>query len=397
LATTGILGLLSFLFLGFRVIKERPLFIPLVIFLAVSFILPLSFFDLVLFFFLLGIYASIKGLSNDSRYFDVDLQLVAFRKGFLSFASEGSKAARGYGKALAFGVFGIIAVLGIIFGYLSFDFLSANIQFQKSRIAAAQNNGQLTYTYQSNSLATLTGKHVDSYQRFFSQTNLALATSLAESVPQGTQPSQETTQTIYTLVQQSINAARQATTISPKNALNWQNLSSIYRSLIGFGQNADSFAILAAQQAVQLDPSNPQAYITLGGIYYQLKSWENAKQQFRQAITLKQNYGNAYYNLGHVLQEQGDLEGALAQYQTVKQLVANDPTNLAKIEGEIQALQNQIGKQQEAQTAQSQGQASLTVPTPPATLPKQNPPVKIPAPGTVTNTPTPTKGPTPTP
>ena len=33
---------------------------------------------------------------------------------------------------------------------------------------------------------------------------------------------------------------------------------------------------LAQQQAIQLDPVNPQEYITLGGIYYQLGQWDKA-------------------------------------------------------------------------------------------------------------------------
>jgi tetratricopeptide (TPR) repeat protein len=232
-------------------------------------------------------------------------------------------------------------------------------------------------------LGSLTGKYVDSYYRIYSQTNLALANSLAASVPQGASVSAQTQQTIYTLVQQSINAARQATVVAPQNTINWQNLASIYRSLIGFGQNADSFAILAGQQAVTLDPSDPQAYITLGGIYYQIRSWDKAQATFQQAITLKPDYANAYYNLGHVLEEKGDLNGALTQFQTVRTLVANDPTNLAKINAEISAIQSQIGQQQAAtqtQTTQTQN-APLSVPTN-QTLPPQKPPVKIPAPKT---------------
>ena len=90
------------------------------------------------------------------------------------------------------------------------------------------------------------------------EVSLRLANALAASVPQGATPSAQTQQTIYTLIQQSITTARQATTISPQNTLDWQNLATIYRSIIGFGQNADSFAILASQQAIQLDPTNPQ-------------------------------------------------------------------------------------------------------------------------------------------
>jgi tetratricopeptide (TPR) repeat protein len=390
LATTGLLGLLSFLFLCYKVIREKPLFVPVIIILAAAFVLPLTFISLVPLFFLLAIYAAIRGVSNDQRYFDVELELVAFKKGFITFTSGGERK-RGYEKILSYSVFGIILIFVALLGFLSFDYLSANITLANALTAANQNNGQLTYTYENTAVNSLTGRYNDSYFRVFSQTNIALANSLASSVPQGASPSAQTQQTIYTLVQQSITAGRQATTLSPQNPLDWQNLATIYRSLIGFGQNADQFAIQAQQQAIQLDPANPQEYITLGGIYYQLGTWDKALVQFQQAATLKPDFPNAYYNIGHTLLQQGDLKGALTQFETVKSLEANDPTNLAKINGEITQLQAQINQGTQA-TGQS-GQTTLST-NPPATLPKQTPPVKIPAPEASI---APTKSPSPSP
>lgn len=397
LATTGILGFFSFLFLCYKILKEKPLFVPLIIALACAFILPLSFYTVSAMFFLIAIYAILRGLTDNQKYLDLELELVALKKGFLTFAPENEKQ-KGYGKILAYSIFGIILVIVLGIGYLSYDYLAANITFEKSLVAASQNNGQLTYTYQSSALSSMTGKYVDAYYRVFSQTNLSLANSLANSVPKGASASAQTQQTIYTLVQQSINAARQATTVSPQNTLDWQNLSAVYRNLIGFGQNADSFAILAEQQATQLDPANPQNYITLGGIYYQLQQWDNALAQFQQAATLKPDFANAYYNIGHTLIQKGDLKGALVQLQTVQSLVAKDPTNLSKINQEIKALEAQINQQgSQAQTTPAGSQSTLNTPQA-VTLPPQNPPVKIPAPqATVIPTATPTGSPKITP
>lgn len=392
LATTGLLGLLSYLFLCFRAIKERPLFIPLIVALAISFVIPLSFFNISLIFLLLAVYAALRGLKDEQRYFDVELQLVALKKGFFAFALEESTRAKGNTRVLSYFVLGLSIIITLLFGSASFNYLLANVTFQKSLVAANQNNGQLTYNYQNQALNSLTGKYVDSYYRVFSQTNLALANSLASSIPKGSSPSAQTTQTIYTLVQQSINAGRQATTIGALNSINWQNLSSIYRSLVGFGQNAESFAVLAGQEAIKLDPSNPQQYIALGGIYYQLKLWDKAQEQFQMAINLKPDYPNGYYNLGHALQEKGDLKGAKAQYEVVRTLVAKDKENLNKINLEILAIQHQIDSQEETQTQSGiQSSTPLNITTPSAVLPTQNPPVKIPGPS---STPTPTATPT---
>jgi tetratricopeptide (TPR) repeat protein len=399
LATTGLLGLLSYLFLCFKVVREKPLFVPLIIALAISFVLPLSFITLTLIFFLFGLYSGLKGLTDNQKYFDVELQLVTLKKGFFAFALEEKAKSRSGNKVLSYLVLSIFVVFALVFGFGTYNYLAANITFEKSLVAASQNNGQLTYTYQNSALSTLTGRNVDAYHRIFSQTNLALANSIASSVPQGASPSAQTTQTIYTLVQQSINAAREATALAPKNAINWQNLASIYRALIGFGQNAESFAVVAQQQAVVLDPFNPQEYIALGGIFYQLGAYDRAQEQFQKAVDLKPDYANAYYNLGHAQEQRGDLQAALTQYQTVKTLVANDKDNLDLISKEIAALEARIGQANAGSQNNSQAQSQdtqLGIPTPSAALPKQNPPVRIPGPSE-TPTPTPTGGPTPTP
>lgn len=389
LATSGLLGLLSFVYLAYKVIKERPVFIPLILAIVGLFLLPFSFVNQVLFFILLASYSAAQGIKRSSKYYDVELQLVAFKKGLIAFEEA---PARGAGERS--GILSILTLIVILamagyIGYSGVRYITANVYFQRSLVAAAQNNGTLTYQNQVKALSAF--GQVDAYQRIFSQTNLALANSLAAQLPKDSTPSAETTQTIYTLIQQSINAGREASTIAPQTSLNWQNLSNIYRSLIGFGQNADQFAVLTAQQAVALDPNNPQGYITLGGIFYQLGAWDQAIQQFQTAITLKPDLSNGYYNLGHALEQKGDLKGALQQYQNVKSLVGNDKANLDKINQEIDTLQKRISGQASA-GGQTTPSDQLEVSTPSAQLPPQNPPVKIPAPEAKAKvTPVPTK------
>ena len=271
-----------------------------------------------------------------------------------------------------------LAIVGII-GYFSIPYVTSDLTFQKSLLAAAQNNGSLTYQLQAQAISNF--QYRDGFYRVFSQTNLALANTLASQQSAGSTPSQTTQQNITTLIQQSINAARGAVTVAPQTYLNWQNLSSVYRGLIGFGQNAESFAIATAQQAIALDPNNPQEYIALGGIYYQMGQWDNAQSQFQIAVSLKPDYANSHYNLGHALEQKGDLQNALVQYQAVRTLVANDKTSLDQIDKEIAVLQ---GKAQAAVSPSTNENQTLNVNKPEAQLPAQNPPVKIPAPPTAT-------------
>jgi tetratricopeptide (TPR) repeat protein len=381
LATSGILGFISFFYLIYKALKEKPMLPALVVATVLLFLLPFSFMNIALFFILLALFSVSIGLKHSNKVYDIDLQLVALRKGLISFESTETETKESRSIMLPI-FFCIVIFLAVAFAaYNSYVYVSANVLFQDSLVAAAQNKG--TQTYQSQAKALGIFKDSDAYQRIFAQTNLALANSLASQIPQGSSPSAQTTQTIYTLIQQSINAGRQAATISPQSATNWQNLSSIYRSLIGFGQNADQFAVLTAQQAVNLDPSNPQQHISLGGIYYQLGAWDRAAQEFQTAINLKPDFANAYYNLGHALEQKGDLKSALSQYQTVKTLIVNDPKTLEKITVEIDTLQKRINGEEISGTPANGG--SLEVSTPSAKLPTQNPPVAIPAPGSKTN------------
>ena len=385
LATTGVLGLCAFIFLLIRALREvrvspqNKMLVSIIVLLLISIILPLNFTSQTLFFIILGLFAANQSLIGkaQNRFFDIELQIVTFRKGFIAMEAPHARNEKSLILPSVTGV--IILVLVGIIGYFSISYVVSDLTFQKSLVSAAQNNGSLTYQLQAQAISTF--QHRDGFYRVFSQTNLALANTLASQQPAGSTPNQATQQNITTLIQQSINAARAAATVAPQTYLNWQNLSSVYRGLIGFGQNAESFAIATAQQSINLDPNNPQEYIALGGIYYQMGQWDNAQSQFQIAISLKPDFPNSHYNLGHALEQKGDLQNALAQYQIVRSLVGNDKTSLGQIDKEIAALQDKVKTEANPTTNTNQ---TLNINKPETQLPAQNPPVKIPAPNVAT-------------
>ncbi len=383
LATTGVLGLCAYIFLLMRAIKEirftpqNKMLLALIALLLISFLLPLGFVSQTLFFIILGLFAANQGLMTKahSRFFDMELQIVALRKGLIAMEAPTAKNE----KSLILPSFTVLLIVLLIawITYNGIAYTNSDLAFQRSLVAAAQNNGSLTYSQQAKAISTF--QYRDGFYRVFSQTNLALANTLAAQNPKDKKPDPAVQQNITTLIQQAINAGRAATAVAPQTYLNWQNLSSIYRGLIGFGQNAESFAIATAQQSINLDPNNPQEYISLGGIYYQLGQWDNAQSQFQIATALKPDYANSHYNLGHALEQKGDLQNALAQYQAVRSLVAQDKASLEQIDKEIGALQ---GKAKE-KSALNKSEA-LNINTSQTQLPPQNPPVAIPAPQVAT-------------
>lgn len=379
LATTGMLGVLSFLFIVYRVIREKTLFLPLIALIIASFIIPFSPLIVTLLFTMLGIFAIVRAHSSNAKGYDeVEMHLIAFKEREAQYASEG--LFKGKRTALLPGL--LLLVLAGIVGvtdYYTAKFAISDVTFQKSLVAASQNNGALTYDLQRSAITTF--PYRDVYQRIFSQTNLALANALAQQTPAGSSPSAQVQQNVLTLIQQSINTGRSATTISPYSAPNWNNLSGIYRSLIGFGQNADKFAVLTNQQAIALDPSNPQQYVNLGGIYYQLGMYDDAIRQFQIAIQMKPDYANAYYNAGHALEAKQQYTQALSVYDVVKQLVSKDTNSSKQIAAEMDALKKKV-EEQNSNVAGATTTAETT-PTPSVTPAENNPKLDVNKPSTV--------------
>lgn len=387
LATTGILGLLSFLFIVFKIIREKTLFLPLIVAIIAAFVLPFSPLIITVFFVILGVFAVVRVFSQAKGFEEIDLHLVAFREKVSTENAQYSSLKRK--PSVLISAVMLLFLLGAV-GFIDYHvakFAVSDMTFQKSLIAASKNNGSETYRLQSDAIKTF--PYRDVYHRVFSQTNLSLANSLSKQTPKGSSPSAQIQQNVLTLIQQSINTGRSASTLSPMSAANWNNLSGIYRALIGFGQNADQFAVLTSQQAIALDPSNPQQYINLGGIYYQLGLWDEAIRQFQIAIRLKPDFTNAYYNAGHALEAKGNLNQALTVYEAVKTLASDDKEAVKKITTEIEALKQKIteGSQvagatsqtsQESESIQSaQAENDLNVNQPSAILPTRNPKAPI--------------------
>ncbi len=382
IATTGILGAISYLGVIFSILKLRmtknPLFIGLFVIIVLSFILPFNFAVIALLLILAGMYISYLNILGDKRVYDTSMSLISTKSGGLSLEThQGEYQGRSHSPLLPALVFLIILLFIGLSGFFTLKFAMADFKFSESLKQANLNNGQRTYELQSQALRDFPYKA--DYHRIFSQVNLALANSLATGVPPGSSPSAEVQRNITILLQQSINSGRNAVILAPLTTLAWQNLSQVYRSLINVGQDAERFAIGSIGQAIAVDPYNPILYIQRGGIFYQLKQWDNAQNQFQIAINLKRDFANAYYNLGHALEEKGDLSDALRAYQAVKQLSAGNKTNLDKINQEISALEAKIGqaKSQGTQIQPETEQTPLSISEPSANLPPQNPPIKI--------------------
>jgi len=373
LTTVGLLGLGAFLFLLWTVVRTqfkknanqdntsfKSVFIALIsVFLIMAF-LPIHFLLIYVLFILLALFATL----SPSRQYEENSRILPW----------------------------IMTVPIILFTAFSLYFFGraylAQYWFQKSLVALSQNRGTDTYNWQIQAIKLNPN---DSLLRAtYSQTNFALASAIATKSDLADQDRQN----ISTLIQQAISEAKTAVALNPQNISHWQNLAWTYRSLINFAEGADNWTIATYNQAIALDPYNPNLRLALGGVYYSLSKWDEAIRLFEQTVALKPDFANGYYNLASALREKGDFERAVSAMQQTVSLVKTDSDDWKKATSELEALKKRVAEKAVTKEGEkASGSETLTTPQP---LPEGiEPPLALPSEVAPEISPTPSVQPTP--
>lgn len=337
LATLGILGVLSFLFLALIVINFawKNIFAPasseqnqwtsaLALGLGLSSIgalilLLIHASTLVSIVVTLVILAMLMAISKGVRGKVQDLSLGIRAQ---SIAEQGLIV----GDALPFILFIPIAVFILYVFWNTFLIVRADYHHRIALNSASQRGID---TYNNLVQAERLNPRVDLYRIDLAQTNFALANAIAaqkgpsESSPGGSLTDQDR-RTIQQLLSQSINEGRAAVALSPNSSRNWEVLAAIYRQISGVAQNALAFSLDAYGRAIQKDPLNPLLRLNVGGIYYSARNYDLAIRFFSDAANLKPDYANAYFNLSVALRDKGDLRNAQAAAEQVVRILQAD-------------------------------------------------------------------------
>lgn len=220
----------------------------------------------------------------------------------------------------------LVISLGLVgfTGFFGGKMVLADYHHRLALNAVAQNDGITTY----NELVTTEklNPYNDLYRTDLAQTNFALANAIAtakgptEASPTGTLTDQDK-QNIQVLLSQSIAEAKTAVTLSPKSAINWEILAVLYKQISGVAQNALLFSLDSYGRAIMQDPLNPNLRVSVGGVYYAVKNYDMAIRFFTDAINLKPDFANSYFNLSVALKDKGDLAGAQAMAEKLLTLL----------------------------------------------------------------------------
>lgn len=192
----------------------------------------------------------------------------------------------------------------------------------------------------------------DLYYRTASQAALALLNQEVKKKadPKDTQQSSR----VSNYVSSAINLAKQATTVSPQEALNWSNLGVIYGSLLGLVDGVDKLSEDAYLKAIALRPGDASFYSSIGdtyfakaNIYRQLAAnnqaqaatlnqtataaLAKAEANYQKAIAMSPNFGLAIYNLGTVYAQENKLPEAIKQLEKIVPFNSDQPNLLFQL------------------------------------------------------------------
>lgn len=253
----------------------------------------------------------------------------------------------------------VLLLLGVGAGsYWWTKILMGEIYLKKSLVSAANNDGTSTYSWLIKAIG-IDGNNAD-YRQIYSQTNLALATTILSNKD----ITDDQKQKAATLIQQAIREGKAAVTLDSSNAVYWSNLAMLYRQLVGSIDGAADWSSQAYSQAVILDPINPNLRLNYGGLLFALGEYENADRLFEQTVSLKADLANGWYNWAYTAKKLNKLSDAVNRLTQAVSLVPTTSGDYDTASKELDSWKKEYeaSTKQQAQTSDQKGAETLKVP-----------------------------------
>lgn len=359
----GLMGIVSlFLILSLLVKKaftpEGSIMSKLIAFyfIAVFLLVPPSF----LLFFLLFVWIGMEQSNHKSKELSVDF----------------SEIIPAYAVLLLVGMIGIgggVFMLGKL--YMS------EYMFQQS---LTTNN--LKDVYEKMRTAVSYNPYNERMRSNFAQVHLLIANTVAGRATKNEkgepQLSETDRQTVSQAIQAAIDEAKAVVTLNPNKATNWELLATVYRSIVGVVQGADTWTVSAYQRAIVLDPQNPTYRVALGGVLYGFKQYDDASRLFEQAVSLKPDWPNAQYNYAWTAYQRGDYAKAAAAMQSTVALLnsTRDAADYKKATADLEEFKKKVPAETQTPdtTTTESVQKKETLSLPPSAVPQVEPKISLP-------------------
>ncbi len=265
--------------------------------------------------------------------------------------------------------------------------LRAEAKFKASIDAINNNKGQVAV--ENIQSAINLDPYIDRYHQTYSQYNLlAISNIIAQANKDAKKLDETQKNNVIALADQAIREAQAGAAVNIFRSSNWEFLANTYRTLIPVMKDADKLAIESYNQAITLDPYNPNLRIILGGIYYAQGKFPEAIEVFKSAVNVKPDLANAHYNLAITYRDNKQTDLAIAELQNVLKIVPENSKDAEAVKTEIENLQKKTNSKDNPETSDNlEAPAKAT----PVVSPKLEVPVESPSPNP-TALPSPTPG-----
>ena len=245
---------------------------------------------------------------------------------------------RGFNLMALLVVFASIGSLSLV-GFFGGKAYAADVFYRKA-LNAVSSQGKYKDVMDSMARAIQLNPRVDFYRTDHSQISLALVQEIAKKESL----SEADKNDITGLVQLSIAQAKAAVSLNPTKSANWANLGNVYRAIMPIVQGSDQFAISVYQEAIALEPTNPNLRIALGGVWYSLANYDEAIKSFELAVAAKSDLANAHYNLAIALRDASKTERAVLEIREVLKLLDPKSSDYSSAQAELEKLEVQVAK-----------------------------------------------------
>ncbi len=338
---TGFVGIIALSFLLITIIyhiRTKPLtwsLTSVLVGLVLMLLYPVSTVVLLAFFIMLA-------LCSDAKLVISDLKLNGVIPNFLMFLA--------------------IVPVSILLFYGGRATL-AEYKFKKALDSFSGNDVKGAYTLLQEAIKL--NPKVDRYHLSFGQIDIAVANTIASKKD----ITDEDKKLISEVIQHSVTEGKNAVSLNPGRSGNWENLASIYASIISFAKGADIFTVQTLNQAIALDPINPSLRISLGRVYLQLKKYDEAVKVLELAVLAKPDLASSHYHLALAYSALKLTDKAKAQYDAALSLLEEGSEDYKKVKAESDsaasaspvpsptpAIEPQIELPEEAQPPQNEQQ-----------------------------------------
>jgi len=319
LATTGVLGIISFLLIMVSVIgislkfllkksaqpeNEKEWLLGLGIFSAwLSTAFSLFFYP--------------ANLSIGFLFWIFTAGLILISSSRIKEREFGHYSISSIGLAFLF-IFVLIFGIGVLF--MGGQRYLAEVRYRQALGFFQQGKNDQAINQLQSSLSLTRGAQ-DNYWRDVAQIYLF---AIREELQKKDIPQEELFQKIRLLVANAINSAKTATEVSSHNVANWTTRGFVYQNLINLVDGAEEWAIKSYQEATKLESTNPYIYTEIGRIYLAQEELEKAREQFQKAIDLKGDYAPAHFQMAMVWVAEGKVAEAIEKLEEIKQIAPLD-------------------------------------------------------------------------